>query len=92
MTSETNLFRQVMLGDLASFAQRSIAEMMPGMGLQWNWHLDLICDRLTRLADGDIKRLLVCVPPRSLKSLLCSVIYPAWLIARNETERVLCVS
>lgn len=44
------------------------------------------------LAEGDIKRLLVCVPPRSLKSLLCSVIYPAWLLARKESERVLCVS
>jgi predicted phage terminase large subunit-like protein len=92
MTGETELFRQVMLNDLASFAQRSIHEMMPGLALQWNWHLDLICYNLTLLADGKINRLLICLPPRSLKSMLCSVIYPAWLLARNEAEQILCVS
>lgn len=92
MMRDKDLFRVVMTGDLASFAQRAIAEIMPGLALEWNWHLDLIADRLTRLADGRISRLLICVPPRSLKSLLCSVIYPAWLMARNDAERMLCLS
>ena len=92
MMRDQELFRAVMLGDLASFAQRAIVEIMPGIKLEWNWHLDLIADRLTQLADGKIKRLLICVPPRSLKSLLCSVIYPAWLLARNDAERLLCIS
>lgn len=92
MTGETDLFRAVMRNDLASFAQRAIAEIAPGLNLEWNWHLDLVADRLTRLANGDVSRLLICVPPRSLKSLLCSVIYPAWLMGRNDAERLLCIS
>lgn len=92
MTRDEDLFRTVMRNDLASFAQRAIAEILPNLTLDWNWHLDLMCDRLTRLAAGEIRRLLICVPPRSLKSLLCSVIYPAWLLARNDAERLLCIS
>ena len=89
---EEEIFRLVMRNDLAAFAQRSIAELMPTLGLDWNWHHDLIADRLMQLADGRIQRLLICVPPRSLKSLLCSVIYPAWLLARDASKEVLCVS
>jgi predicted phage terminase large subunit-like protein len=92
MPKDEDLFRGLMREDLASFAKRSIAEVLPGVDLEWNWHLDLICDRLTRLASGEIKLLLICVPPRSLKSLLCSVVFPAWLMGRNEGERVLCIS
>lgn len=92
MTREVDLFRSVMQNDLASFAQRAIAEIAPGLNLEWNWHLDLIADRLMRLAKGEVSRLLICVPPRSLKSLLCSVIYPAWLMGRNDSERLLCIS
>lgn len=92
MTCEKELFSAVMSNDLASFAQRAIAEVMPSLDLEWNWHLDLMAHRLTRLADGDIKRLLICVPPRSLKSLLCSVVFPAWILARNDAERILCIS
>lgn len=92
MSKDEDLFRALMREDLASFAKRSIAEVLPGVTLEWNWHLDLICDRLSRLGSGEIKRLLICVPPRSLKSLLCSVVFPAWLMGRNEAERVLCIS
>ena len=50
MTRDEDLFRAVMRNDLASFAQRAIAEILPNLTLGWNWHLDLMCDRLTRLA------------------------------------------
>ena len=92
MARDEDLFRALMHDDLSSFVKRSIAEVAPGLLLEWNWHLDLICDRLTRLASGEIKRLLICVPPRSLKSLLCSVAFPAWLMGRNDAERLLCIS
>lgn len=92
MIRDEDLFRSVMLNDLASFIQRAIPVILPGLDVEWNWHLDLIADRLTQLADGKIRRLLICVPPRSLKSLICSVIYPAWLLARNDAERLLCIS
>ncbi len=43
-------------------------------------HLALLTDRLCQLARGDIKRLMVFMPPRHGKSFLCSQYFPAWYI------------
>ncbi len=50
------------------------------------WVIDAICDHLEAVCDGTIKRLLINIPPRCLKSSLCSVAFPAWVWAqRDET-------
>ena len=84
--------RELMREDFATFAMRAIAEIEPALDLQWNWHHDVLVDRLMMLARGDITRLIVCVPPRSLKSLICSVAYPAWLLGQYPALAVACVS
>jgi predicted phage terminase large subunit-like protein len=43
-----------------------------------NWHIDVLCETLERVTRGEITRLLVNVPPGTMKSLLISVIWPAW--------------
>ena len=92
MISDEQLFKQVMLTRLAVFARRAIEELKPGLPLAWNWHHDLIASRLEDLAAGRLNRLLICVPPRSLKSLICTVCYPAWLAARDAAATTLCMS
>lgn len=42
------------------------------------WHIDAICDHLEAISDGRINRLLINVPPGTMKSLLVSVFWPAW--------------
>lgn len=90
--SDEQLFRQFMLTCFAPFARRAIKELKPGWQLAWNWHHDLIASRLKDLSAGRINRLLICVPPRSLKSLICTVCYPAWLAARDAAATTLCMS
>jgi hypothetical protein len=46
--------------------------------LKWGWALDAICDHLQAVTEGRITRLLMNVPPGSMKSLLAGVIWPAW--------------
>lgn len=53
------------------------------------WHVDAIADHLQAVADGHIKRLLINVPPGTMKSLLTCVLWPAWLWARDPTLRLL---
>jgi predicted phage terminase large subunit-like protein len=89
---ESSALRELYRSDFKIFAQRFIKIVAPHLLLQWNWHHDLICDRLERLDRGEFLQLLICVPPRSLKSLLCSVLYPAWLLGRRSSEAILCVS
>ena len=41
-------------------------------------HIEVIADKLLQLESGDIKRLMVFLPPRSSKSVICSKLFPAW--------------
>ena len=43
-----------------------------------NWHIDAICDHLEAVISGDITRLIINVPPRSLKSTIVSIMFPCW--------------
>lgn len=50
----------------------------PNTPLVWGWHLDVLCDHLERVSRGEITRLLINIPPGTMKSLLVSVFWPAW--------------
>lgn len=63
---------------LAAFAQQAWHVLEPATDLKWGWALDAICEHLEAVSRGDIKRLLMNVPPGSMKSLLTGVIWPAW--------------
>lgn len=43
-----------------------------------NWSIDASCDHLEAVSKGDIKRLLINVPPGTMKSLLTEVLWPSW--------------
>jgi hypothetical protein len=82
-----------------SLAQDSFAEFVrqawhivePATPLVWNWHLEVLCEYLEATAvDGGITRLIVNIPPRSGKSLLASVLWPAWVWVRGR-RRVGCL-
>lgn len=48
------------------------------------WHLEAIAEHLQAVTDGSIRRLIINVPPRTSKSSLCSVAWPAWTWAQTE--------
>jgi hypothetical protein len=63
----------------------------PGSPLTANWHIDAISYRLQKLVDvGTAARLVLNLPPRTLKSYLVSVCLPAWLLGRDPTARIIC--
>jgi phage terminase large subunit-like protein len=46
------------------------------------WPIEAVCEHLEAVVDGQIKRLIINIPPRSGKSTLCSVCFPAWTWAQ----------
>lgn len=60
--------------------------------LIWGWHLDVICEMLEKVSRREIIRLIVNVPPRSLKSMLISVLYPVWVWINRPHEQFLTCS
>jgi hypothetical protein len=55
-------------------------------------HHGIICDVLERVERGELKRVIITAPPRSSKSELCTVRFPAWLLGRSPTKQVICAS
>jgi hypothetical protein len=52
-----------------------------------NWHVEVTAGKLMAVREGRIRRLIICVPPRHLKSLLASVAFPAWCLGHDPSAR-----
>jgi predicted phage terminase large subunit-like protein len=76
----------------AEFVRQAWHVLEPTTPLRWNWHLDTICGYLEALESRRIKRLIITVPPGTMKSLLVSVFYPAWVWVRDPGHRFLSVA
>ena len=50
----------------------------PGTPFQDNWHIEAICEHLEAVSRGEISRLIINMPPRFMKSMLVSVLWPCW--------------
>jgi predicted phage terminase large subunit-like protein len=78
--------------DFASFARRAFCELNPQTAFLFGWHVEIIVAKLTAVFDGKIRRLIINLPPRHLKSHLTSVAFPAWCLGRKPSVQMLCVS
>lgn len=63
---------------LAEFVKRSWHIVEPSAVLKWGWALDAMCAHLEAVTRGDIRDLLINVPPGMMKSMLVGVFWPAW--------------
>ena len=82
----------VLRSDFASFARKVFGELNPGAKFDDNWHLEALFHELELARTGNTKRLIVNVPPRSLKSICFSVALPAYILGHNPSARMICVS
>lgn len=64
---------------LMNFVRLTWPILEPGRRLAEGWALDAMCEHLEAVARGDIKKLLINVPPGCMKSLLVNVFLPAWM-------------
>jgi phage terminase large subunit-like protein len=55
-------------------------------------HLGQIADILMRVERGELKRVIIAVPPRHWKSSLASEKFPAWYLGRNPKASVIVAS
>ena len=56
------------------------------------WHINALVYQLERVRRGEIKRLILNMPPRSLKSMTASVAFPAFVLGHDPTRRIICAS
>jgi predicted phage terminase large subunit-like protein len=83
----------LMRQDLMSFVHRCFIELNPGQELSQAPHLQIMAARLTDcLMSRGAKRLIISLPPRSLKSITVSVAAVAWLLGQDPTKQIICAS
>lgn len=83
-----SLFRS----DFRSLIRKAFRCAFPSRPFQDNWHIDSIGYHLQLVAEGKLSRLMISVPPRSLKSFITSVVLPLFIIGNDPTKTVLVVS
>lgn len=67
-----------------AFVKAAWHTVEPGVPYVHGWHIDAICDHLQATADGDIRKLGINISPRSSKSTICSIMFPAWVWCREK--------
>ena len=69
MVSEERKFQTLLRADFRVFIHKAFTTLSPGQTYVPNWHIDAIAHRLERVRRGEIRRLIINMPPRSLKSI-----------------------
>jgi predicted phage terminase large subunit-like protein len=79
-------------GDFPSFVKAAWHVVQPGVTLDWSWHYDLIAEYLTLVKQRKVRRLIINISPRTLKSLLVSVMFPVWVWTEQPGHGFACAS
>jgi hypothetical protein len=78
--------------EFTGFLQRCFLMLNPVATYLPNWHIEALAYHLELVRLGKIRRLIVNLPPRFLKSLMCSVAFPAFVLGHDPTKRLIVVS
>jgi predicted phage terminase large subunit-like protein len=78
--------------DFVTFLHRCMLTLNPGTPFLLNWHLGAIAYVLEQVRSGEITRLIINLPPRSLKSIMVSVAFPAFLLGHDPGRKIFGIS
>ncbi len=88
-TTTEEIDAELMLRDFRAFIPEAFPHALPGIAYEHNWHIDVVADHLQAVTDGEFDRLLINVPPGTMKSVLVSVLWPCWMWAKDPTRKYL---
>jgi len=86
------LYDAMARADYPTFVARAMATLEPGTRFEANWHIDAIARQLERVTGGQTRRLMINLPPRSMKTIGVSVGYSAWVLGHDPGRRIICVA
>jgi predicted phage terminase large subunit-like protein len=75
-----------------AFTLRCFHDRNPQTTYLHNFHVEIIAAELEKCLRGETKRLIINLPPRSLKSLCASVAFPAFILGHKPAAKIICAS
>ena len=85
-------YRFILQRDFTSFIERAFYELNPQTPLLMAPYIEAMASKLEACRCGEIRRLIINLPPRHLKSHCASIAFPAWYLAHNPGGHVICAS
>ena len=92
MSYYRSLYWRMVKHDFPTFIARSFKTVDPATMYERNWHIELIAEYLEAVRQQKIRRLIINMPPRALKSICVSVAWPAWLLGHEPSTKVMSAS
>lgn len=77
---------------LSTFIREAWPILEPATPYVYGWHIDVVCEHLEAVRAGELLRLIINIPPRSMKSITTAVCWPAWEWLTEAHRRWLFVS
>jgi len=84
--------RRAASASLYEFVQQAWPVVEPGVPFIPSWHIEEICEHLEAITAGEIRKLLINIPPRHSKSTIVSVMWPMWEWLTDPSHKYLCAS
>jgi len=63
------VLQAALASNLNSFTEFAFGVVRPGVTFKPNWHFEAVTHKLSQVAGGEVRRLIITLPPRNLKSL-----------------------
>jgi predicted phage terminase large subunit-like protein len=90
--SPAQVLDAILRNDFVSFIRKVFQTVSPGERFLDNWHIEAMAYHLIKVVSGETRRLIITIPPRHLKSICTSVALPAFILGRDPSRRMICVS
>jgi hypothetical protein len=75
--------------DFVSFIGKCFHLVRPGEQFHMNHHIEAMGYELERARCGENRRLIINLPPRSGKSMVCSVAWPAYILGHDPSKNII---
>lgn len=82
----------VLGNNLSAYIQKTFNTLNPTTTYCHNWHIDAIADYLNACESGEVKRLIINMPPRFMKSIAVSIAWTSYLLGRDATRQIIVAS
>lgn len=85
MPTDYEMLQIICRQNFGAFAQKAFTIIEPGTPFEYSWHLDCIAEHLQAQFNGDseLRKLIINLPPRCLKSVEVAQLYPAWVLGKE---------
>ena len=90
--TKDDIFKAACEKKFSYFCKQYLKVIEPETEFIWSWYLDDLCQSCEDLYYGRYRNLDINIPPRMLKSLIFSVLFPCWLWIKNPTLKIIAAS